>query len=101
MAKELKSVDITHSPDVLRLAEEVARSGLPCVLRRGDTDIAVISPSPSAAGRSKRSKSTSAEDPLWSIVGIADAEAPDDLPTDVSSNVDAYLADAYYPPSRR
>jgi hypothetical protein len=54
-----------------------------------------------APGRSKRSKPTSAEDPLWSIVGIADAEAPDDLPTDVSSNVDAYLADAYDPLPRR
>jgi hypothetical protein len=100
MAEEPRSVDISHTPEVLRLAEEVARSGLRCVLRRDDTDIAVISPVPSAPRRSKRSKPTSAEDPLWSIVGIADADAPDDLPTDVSSNVDAYLADAYCPPSR-
>ena len=100
MAKELKSVDITHTPDVLRLAEEVARSGLSCVLRRGGADIAVISPAPSTPRRSKRGKPTSAEDPLWSIVGIADADAPDDLPTDVSSNVDAYLADAYDPRRR-
>ena len=100
MAEELKSVDITHTPDVLRLAEEVARSGLSCVLRRDDKDIAVISPISSNPRRSKRGKPTSAEDHLWSIVGIADADAPDDLPTDISSNVDAYLADAYDPPRR-
>jgi hypothetical protein len=66
----------------------------------GSADIAVISPAPLAPRRSRRGKPTSAEDPLWTIVGIADADAPDDLPTDVSSNVDAYLADAYYPLSR-
>ena len=99
MAKELKSVDITHTPDVLRLAEEVARSGVPFLLRRDDADIAVLSPAPPVPRRSRRGKPTSQSDPLWQIVGIADADAPDDLPTDISSNVDAYLADAYDPPT--
>ena len=44
MAKELKPVDITNTPDVLRLAEEVARSGASLLLRRDDTDIAVLQP---------------------------------------------------------
>ncbi len=100
MAREFKSVDVTHTPDVLHLAEEVARSGLSYVLRRDDTDVAVISPVPSTPRRSRRGKPTSHGDPLWSIVGIADADAPDDLPTDVSSNVDAYLADAHHPSTR-
>jgi len=44
MAKELKPIDVTHTPDVLRLAEEVARSGIPHVLRKGNKDIAEIRP---------------------------------------------------------
>ena len=94
MAKELRSLDITHTPDILRLAEEVARSGVSFLLKRDDTDVAVLSPAPSTPGRASRGKPTSQDDPLWSIVGMADADAPADLPLDISSNVDAYLADA-------
>jgi hypothetical protein len=36
---------------------------------------------------------TSADDPLWSIIGIGDPGP--DAPTDVSQNIDKYLADAY------
>jgi hypothetical protein len=32
MAKELKSIDIIHSPELLRLAEEIQRSQEPRVL---------------------------------------------------------------------
>ena len=31
-------------PDLVRLAEEVARTGTPRVLRRGDEEVAVLSP---------------------------------------------------------
>jgi len=73
MAKELKPIDITHTPEVLRLAEEVARSGVPRVLRRDNQDVAVISPAAPTVKRHKRSKPTSESDPLWQIIGIADA----------------------------
>jgi hypothetical protein len=97
MAKEMQPIDITHTPDVLRLAEEVARSGIPRVLRKGGQDVAELRPvSPPRARR--RGRPTSEHDPLWRIVGIADADAPDDLPTDISSNVDSHLADAYADP---
>lgn len=96
MAKELKPIDITHTPEVLRLAEEVARSGIPRVLRKDNMDVAELRPvSPTPPRSRRRGKPTSKDDPLWRIVGIADAAAPEDLPTDVSSNVDKYLADAY------
>ncbi|MFN0074394.1 MAG: hypothetical protein ACKVVP_23175 [Chloroflexota bacterium] len=95
MAKELKPVDITHTPEVLRLAEEVARSGIPRVLQRDQRDVAVISPAPSTSRRVRRSKPTSHEDPLLRIVGLASAEDFPDVPKDVSSNKHAYLAEAY------
>src|SRR4051794_11303692 len=95
MARKLQSRDITDTPDVLRLAEEVARSGIPRVLRKGERDVAELRPvSPTRSRR--RGRPTSAHDPLWKIVGIADAAAPDDLPTDISANVDTYLAFEHY-----
>jgi hypothetical protein len=51
MARELTPVDITNTPDLLRIAEEVRRSGRPRLLRRADEDIAVLSPVPPGATR--------------------------------------------------
>ena len=95
MAKDLQPIDITHAPEILRLVEEVARSGVPRVLRRDDQDVAVISPAAPASKRSRHSKPTSERDPLWEIVGIADAADFPDTPKDVSSNKHRYLAEAY------
>src|SRR5262249_8962927 len=44
MAKELTPVDVTNTPDLLRLAEEVCRSGQSRLLRRDSEDLAVVSP---------------------------------------------------------
>jgi hypothetical protein len=95
MARELKPIDITHTPDVLSLAEEVARSGIPRVLRSHDRDVAVISPAPSKPSRAGRGKRTSRKDALWDIVAIADVADFPDVPADVFTNKHRYLADAY------
>lgn len=44
MARELASTDISEAPDILRLVEEVRRSGRARVLRLADEDLAVLSP---------------------------------------------------------
>lgn len=44
MIRELTPIDITHQPDLLRLAEEVERTGRPRRLRRGDRDVALLVP---------------------------------------------------------
>jgi hypothetical protein len=44
MARVIASIDISAMPDLARLADEVARTRTPCVLRRGDEEIAVLSP---------------------------------------------------------
>ena len=99
MARDPRSIDISDEPAVLRLVDDIISGGVPCVLRRHDAAVAVIRPSGPTRARRRR-RATSADDTLWSIVGIADADAPDDLPSDVSSNVDAYLADAHDQPAR-
>jgi hypothetical protein len=44
MVKETKHLDITHTPELLRLAEEVHASREPCVLRRASEDLAMVVP---------------------------------------------------------
>ncbi len=51
MARELTPIDISDTPDLLRLAEEVAESGKPRVLRRADEDVAVLLPVKKPASR--------------------------------------------------
>ena len=51
MTREADSIDISSLPDLAQLADEVARTGRPCVLRRGDTNVAVVVP---AARRARR-----------------------------------------------
>ncbi len=44
MAKELTLIDVTHSPELLHVAQEVRRSGEARVLRRDREDLAVVVP---------------------------------------------------------
>ena len=44
MARELRSIDISDVPELLRLAEEVRTTNEPHVLRRAGEDIAVLMP---------------------------------------------------------
>jgi hypothetical protein len=94
MAKERVTIDITHTPDVLRLAEEVARTGTSAILRRDSEDIAVLSPvAPASKRRGVRgSDPIPRTDSLFGIVGLIETEGP----TDVSENKHKYLAEAYY-----
>jgi hypothetical protein len=44
MTREAVRVDVATCPDLLTLAEEVARTRTPRVIARGDEDLAVLSP---------------------------------------------------------
>ena len=99
MARELRPIDISNSPELLRLAEEVAATQEPRVLQRESEDLAVLMPAPLKKKRALRGrpvlrgKPTTGDDPLWNIIGIA--EGPDDGITDVSENKLKHLAEAY------
>ena len=94
MAHETVPIDVTSSPDLRRLAEDVASSQTPRILRRGEEDMAVVVPAPRKHS-ARHGRPTSQDDPLWQIIGMADAAVPADAPTDVSSHKQKYLADAY------
>ena len=44
MTTELSSIDISDMPELARIADEVRRTKRPCVLRRGDEEVAVVTP---------------------------------------------------------
>ena len=61
MTTELKAIDISDAPELLRLAEEVRATREPRVLRRHGEDLAVLAPVPSAARRRRGGAKTPAE----------------------------------------
>ncbi len=94
MAKEHKHIGITHRPELLQIVPEAQRANEPLVLREANKDVAIVRPIKRAQRKPiPRGRPTSADDPLWNIVGIA--RGPDDGVRDVSTNKHKYLADAY------
>jgi hypothetical protein len=94
MAKELKRTDVSHSPDVLRLAEEVHRTQEPRVLVKEAEELAVVTPlSHRPARSSKRGRPLTKDDPLFGSIGSARSG----IPGGVSGKKHHYLARAYRP----
>ena len=93
MAKELKAIDVSQIPDLLRIAQDVRDTKQPLVLKRNAEELALITPLKPAPKRLPKGRSTSADDPLWNIVGMADSKGPGDI----SEKVDEYLAETHLP----
>lgn len=74
MAGELKAVDVSDSPDLLRLAEEVQRTRQPRVLRRDRQDVAVVFPLTARTAHGRRAETIEAQ--IW-------ADASTNSPSDV------------------
>jgi hypothetical protein len=92
MAKEMTPLDVTDTPDLLRLAEEVARTGVARVLRRDSEELAVIRPVSTSRGRSRTRPTREAPPNAWleGLVGAAESAGP----ADISANIHAYVAEA-------
>jgi hypothetical protein len=99
MGGEIPPVEIGHLPDLLELAESVQASGESRLLKCGDREVALITPVERKAGSARRprrrDRRTNENDPLWNIIGVADAAGSPNDPTDVAANKHEYLADAY------
>jgi hypothetical protein len=81
-----EALDVSASPELLHLAEEVRSTGRPRALRRGGETLAVFVPFSEANGRQGRWRTPTAEDieRFWSAAGSwADVD------------VDRFLEDVY------
>jgi hypothetical protein len=62
MTRELRPIDVTNVPELLRLAEEVCSTNEPRVLRRDSEDLAVVMPLRRAATKRRVRRATTAAD---------------------------------------
>ena len=94
MSTELQPIDISDSADLLNLAEEVRRSGVARLLKRGEQELALLTPvTRRRTTRPRRQPTDEERDTLLNIIGIgASAE-----PTDIAHHEQEYLAEAYAP----
>lgn len=94
MAQELESLDVTNSPELLRLAQEVAETGVGRVLRTARGELAVLKPVPKSRRRSRSGgRPLTRDDALFSLIGIGASEAE----SDASERKHEVLARAYRP----
>jgi hypothetical protein len=90
MAKEPKRIDISQIPELLSIAHEVRSTNEPAVLQQDSEDVAMLTPITPMAKKRVRGQPTSADDPLWKLVGIGHSGKGD-----ISENKHQYLAEAY------
>jgi hypothetical protein len=99
MARGERYIDISETPELLRLVAEVEQTGQPSHLRRGGVTVAVLAPVVPGGAKvqrpriRRRSTPIPPDDPLFDIVGMSSEPGP----TDVSANKHRYLSEAYYP----
>lgn len=97
MAEPMRTIDVASQPELLALVEEVQREGRPCLLKRGDEEVAVIAPVERATRPRRRRRRIEWKGPptaaWWD--SITDVWVDDEGPTDMSTNKNKYLAEAY------
>ena len=71
MARRLQSLDITNTPELLHLAEEVQRTRQPRVLERGGQAVAVVVPITAKNRIARREQVIETE--IWADAGVIDA----------------------------
>ncbi len=70
MAKELKAIDISNAPELLRLVEELRKGDEPRVLRRDSEDLAILTPVNKSPKRTaKRAKTRADHEAFLSSAG--------------------------------
>lgn len=74
MPRQPEPLDVGGLPDLLKLAEEVQRTGAPRLLQRNGEDIAVLSPA--KPKRRARRRAFTRDDPLFSLIGSASSDIP-------------------------
>ena len=91
MSKDIVRVDVTASPDLMQLAEELEKSGVGCLLVRGDEEVALMTPARPKTTQSP-GRATSRRDPgrILNIIGLGSSKEP----SNIARHKDEYIADA-------
>ena len=76
MAEEVRSIDVSEVPDLLRLAEEVHRTNQPRLLKCQDEELAVIMPVKPSRRRGRRTGIITRDDPFFRMIGTGDSGIP-------------------------
>jgi hypothetical protein len=92
VARELEPHTISDTPDDVRLAEEVAGTGVALVLKRAGEELAILSPvrTDRRASARRRIRAPSSNAWLDDLVGIGTSSGP----SDVLAKVHGYVAEA-------
>ncbi len=77
VSEKVKYIDISNIPELLRLVEEVLKTGKPCVLRKNGEDVAQITPVKPPA-KKRKSGILTKDDPLWKLIGSVTSAEPTD-----------------------
>ena len=88
--KEVKHIDITNTPELIRLAEEVQRSNQVTVLTKDGKEVLEVRPAKPTGKKRARDKVFSTHDPLYNLVGSATSDEPTD-----AAKKHEYLAQAH------
>jgi hypothetical protein len=89
MTREAQPFDVSQNPELLSFAREIKRSGTPRLLSADGEELVRVSPI-RATRRSLKGKRTSADDPVWHIIGMGRSVGG---PSNVSEHVDEFLAE--------
>jgi hypothetical protein len=93
MSSSVQSIDVSESPELLELAEDVQQSGVARLLMNGEKELALLSPVDRHDTKRRRKSKTESRDSLLDIIGIGASEEP----TDIARFKREYLAEAAAP----
>ncbi len=89
--KEVKHIDISNTPELIRLAEEVQESNQVTVLTKDGEEVLEVRPAkPAGKKRVKRAKFTK-DDAMFRLIGVGKSN----IPGGVSGKKHEYLAQTY------
>lgn len=94
MSAKLIPLDISKSPELERLVEEMERSGVGRVLVREGEEVAVLTTT-STSGRAKRHRTPKDPRRVLDIIGRGASSEP----SDIAHHKDEYIADSIRPRS--
>ncbi len=87
----MRTIEISHIPELVRIVEEVRASGKSRVLRRDKENLAILRPVQSRRKVSAKPRPVTRDDPLFRLVGIGQSG----IPGGISEKKHEYLLKAY------